>query len=124
MTNSRRGFLATLLALLPFARSAQAGGPTRGTIRLFNGNGTAGAGIVGTSITSAAQYLQINAGGFLDFQGIPYTATAVSALRFEDGTLLPAIFTTFPLPGQIKTYSFYQVTDPNTALTTTVLVAV
>jgi hypothetical protein len=124
MSISRRGFLAGLLALLPFAKTAQAGRTPKSTIRIFNGNGTAGFGIVAPSITSTAQYLPINSGTGLSFTGVPGTATAVSCLRFEDGTIVPAIVTQYPLPGQTKTFSFFQVTDPNTALTTTVLVQV
>ena len=124
MTNSRRGFLASLLALLPLARSAKAGGLPTGTIRLFNGSPLQGGACVAQSITSINQFVAVNAGNFVDFQGTPGSNTAVSVIDFQTGTIRPAIAAQFPAAGVIKLYSFYFTTNTTTGIRTTILVPV
>jgi hypothetical protein len=124
MTSSRRGFIAGLLALLPFAKIANAGSGNVATIRLFNGSALPGNGIVSPSITANTVFPAINSAGYLDFKGIPGTTTAVSVLDFAAATPLAAITTTFPLSRKPKVFSFYQTTDAGTGATTTVLVQV
>jgi hypothetical protein len=124
MTSSRRGFLAGLLALIPFAKFAHAGSGKTATIRLFNGSAIPGNGIVSPSITANTVFPAINSAGYLDFKGIPGTTTAVSVLDFLNVEPLPAIITTFPTNGKPKVFSFYQTIDPVTALAKTVLVQV
>ena len=124
MTIPRRGFLAGLLAFFGLAKVANAGSAKTATIRLFNGAGIPGNGIVAQSITANTVFPQINSASYLDFKGVPGSVTAVSALDFLNVTPLPAIITTFPTNGKPKVFSFYQTIDPATALATTVLVQV
>ena len=124
MTSSRRGFLASLLALLPLARSAKAGSVGTGTIRVFNGAPLVGGACVAPSITSLAQFVAVNPGTFVDYKGVPGSITAVSVLSFENGSIQPAIPTTYPAKGKIRTFSFYFTTDPATGVKTTVLIPV
>jgi hypothetical protein len=124
MTSSRRGFLAGLLALLPFAKMAKAGSANTARIRIFNGSGLPGNGIVSPSITANTVFPAINAGSYLEFKGIPGSTTAVSVLDLLNVTPTPAIITTFPINGKPKTYSFYISTDPGTGVPSTVVVQV
>lgn len=124
MTSSRRGFLASLLALLPLAKTVQAGGVGTGTIRVFNGAPLVGGACVAPSITNLAQFVAVNSGTFVDYRGVPGTATAVSVIDFQTGAIRPALLTAYPARGQIRTFSFFFTTDPATGIKTTFLIPV
>ncbi len=119
MKNSRRGFLASLLALLPLARSAQAGGRGTSTIRIFNAAAFPSAATVATSIVNpppavdTALVKTVNGATYVDFTGTPGAITAVSVVDPNTNTWAPAAITVFPPRGQVKQFIFNMLTADN-----------
>jgi hypothetical protein len=119
MKNSRRGFLASLLALLPLARSAQAGSKGTSTIRVFNAAPFPAQASVATSIVNPPPFADtatvktVNPGAFVDFTGPAGSVTAVSVVDNNTNTWAQAAITTFPKKGQVKQFNFNMLTADN-----------
>lgn len=117
MKNSRRGFLASLVALVPFAGIAQARSRSGGTstVRIFNAALFPSAGLVQTSIAtnSSNGFRIINSATFLDFTGTPGSTTSVSVIDPNTGLPGTVVTTTFPARGQVKQFIFNMLTVDN-----------
>ena len=123
MRNSRRGFIASLLALIPLARTSNATTifSKLSTIRIINTHSLPGSVAVAPVIVSTRQFRAINAGATLDFTGVPGLAIALSALDFKTGAIIPLTYTSFPAKGTVIVYNL--VFDPTAGTTTLVLAA-
>lgn len=113
MNNTRRGFLASLLALFSMSRNANASfftrdfknvknsfgnkGSTVGKIVFINNTGMVASMIISPSITATSFFSDVLAGGQIEATGVPNTATALGAKDpFPPYPLLPATVVKFP----------------------------